>query len=116
MNDDSHAERARDHLHRIDTQDDAELDALRTTAVDAVDALVADLADDETESVATETPESWGDSEWADKLEDAREKAGLSGSTGTLTTKTIDGRDYYYLQWREGEQVKSQYVSPVDPA
>ncbi|EMA18794.1 hypothetical protein C442_14170 [Haloarcula amylolytica JCM 13557] len=30
--------------------------------------------------------------------------------------KTIDDREYYYLQWREGEQVKSQYVAPVGPS
>lgn len=35
---------------------------------------------------------------------------------GTLTTKTIDEREYYYLQWREGEKVKSQYVAPVSPS
>jgi hypothetical protein len=32
-----------------------------------------------------------------------------------VTTKTIDEREYYYLQWREGEKVKSQYVAPVSP-
>ncbi|WP_227378590.1 hypothetical protein [Haladaptatus halobius] len=33
----------------------------------------------------------------------------------TLTTKTINDNQYYYFQWREGEQVKSQYVAPVTP-
>jgi hypothetical protein len=30
--------------------------------------------------------------------------------------KTIDGREYYYLQWRQGDRVKNQYVAPVSPA
>lgn len=64
-----------------------------------------------------ETPDEWDDDDdWDDALEDAYEKAEIPRSKGTLTTKTIDGRDYYYLQWREGEKVKSQYVGPVSPA
>jgi len=119
MSDRSHAEQARDRLRRIETGDDAELEALRAAAVDRVDALLARLEatpDDEPDSDRTDVPESWDDSEWADRLAEAREKAALSGSKGTVTTKTIDGRDYYYLQWREGDDVKSQYIAPVDPA
>jgi len=48
-------------------------------------------------------------------VETAREKADIPVSKGTLTTKTINGRDYYYLQWRDGKTVTSQYVGPVDP-
>lgn len=36
-------------------------------------------------------------------------------STATLTTKTINGNQYYYWQWREGEKIKSEYIRPVDP-
>lgn len=32
----------------------------------------------------------------------------------TLTTKPIDGREYYYWQWREDSEVKSAYIAPVD--
>lgn len=71
----------------------------------------------ETSNDSVETPDGWDDdNKWEDKLEAAREKAAISASKGTLTTKTINGREYYYLQWREGEKVKSQYVAPVDPA
>lgn len=63
-----------------------------------------------------ETPEEWGEEEWKEVVEDARDDADLDGSKGTLTTKTIDGRDYYYLQWREGSTIKSEYVAPVVPA
>jgi len=63
------------------------------------------------------TPDEWDDGEaWADALQEAHEKADLAAGTGTLTTKTIDGRDYYYLQWREGDTVTSQCVAPVAPA
>ena len=61
-------------------------------------------------------PEDWADEEWESAVEEAFEKADVPRSKGTLTTKTIDGRDYYYLQWREGETVTSQYVGPVSPA
>lgn len=68
------------------------------------------------ERATDEPPNDWDDEEWDDALEDAYDKADIPNSKGTLTTKTIDGRDYYYLQWREGDQVKSQYVAPVVPA
>lgn len=64
----------------------------------------------------TETPDDWNSDEWNDALEEAFEKADISRSKGTLTTKTIDDRDYYYLQWREGDTVTSQYVAPVVPS
>jgi len=64
----------------------------------------------------TETPDEWDDDEWEDAVDDARDEADIPASKGTLTTKTIDGRDYYYLQWREGSKIKSQYVAPVTPA
>lgn len=32
----------------------------------------------------------------------------------TLTTKTIDGREYYYLKWWEDGSLKSQYVATID--
>jgi hypothetical protein len=33
---------------------------------------------------------------------------------GSLRKRMINGRPYYYLQHREGKQVKSQYVKPED--
>jgi hypothetical protein len=62
-------------------------------------------------------PDSWNeDAEaWEDALRNAFEKAEIPRSKGTLTTKTIDDREYYYLQWREGDTVTSQYVAPVNP-
>lgn len=68
------------------------------------------------ERAVDDLPDGWEDDEWDDALEDAYDKADIPTSKGALTTKTIDGRDYYYLQWREGDQVKSQYVAPVVPA
>jgi hypothetical protein len=89
-----YAERLADHLEE---QAKRELEAASERAVD-------------------DLPDGWEDDEWDDALEDAYDKADIPTSKGTLTTKTIDGRDYYYLQWREGDQVKSQYVAPVVPA
>jgi hypothetical protein len=36
--------------------------------------------------------------------------------TPPLGRTIVDDREYYYLQWREGDRVKSQYVAPVSPA
>lgn len=71
----------------------------------------------DTERDTVEAPEEWDDKdEWREALDEAFEKAEIPRSKGTLTTKTIDDRDYYYLQWREGDSVKSEYVAPVTPA
>jgi hypothetical protein len=68
------------------------------------------------EMTADETPDEWGDEAWASELEDAFEDADLESGKGTLTTKTIDGRDYYYLQWWADGGTESQYVAPVVPS
>jgi hypothetical protein len=31
----------------------------------------------------------------------------------SITTKTINDNQYYYWQWREGDEVKSKYHGPV---
>ena len=72
--------------------------------------------EEQADQEATETPEEWDDDEWEEAVEDARDDADIPASKGTLTTKTIDGRDYFYLQWREGSNIRSQYVAPVTPA
>lgn len=63
-------------------------------------------------------PEEWEDDEdeWEDMLQEAFEDAEIPRSKGSLVTKTIDGRDYYYLQWREGDTVTSKYVAPAAPS
>jgi hypothetical protein len=65
---------------------------------------------------AAEIPDDWDQKEWEETLEEAIDKAGIISTKGTITTKTISGNDYYYLQWREGDQVKSQYIAPVNPS
>ncbi|ACV49348.1 hypothetical protein Hmuk_3248 (plasmid) [Halomicrobium mukohataei DSM 12286] len=37
-------------------------------------------------------------------------------SKATITIKEINDNRYYYWQWRDGEQIRSQYEGPVDPA
>ena len=66
---------------------------------------------EEREADADDIPDEWDDDEWTTVLEetDAPAKA-------TLTTKEIDGREYFYYQWREGSKIKSEYVAPVSPA
>ncbi|WP_336358873.1 hypothetical protein [Haloarcula sp. CGMCC 1.6347] len=77
------------------------------------------LGESKTEdAVAVDAPEEWAEDadEWNEKINEAYEAAEIARPKGTLTVKTIDDREYYYLQWREGEQVKSQYVAPVGPS
>ena len=57
---------------------------------------------DEEELPEGENPEEW-----------AREDAPRGAS---LTTKHINGNDYYYWQWRDGQHIKSEYVRPVNPS
>jgi hypothetical protein len=35
-------------------------------------------------------------------------------SKASLTVKTINGNDYEYWQWREGNSIKSKYHGPAD--
>lgn len=64
-----------------------------------------------------DVPDGWESDaeEWEEVVEKAREKADIQGK-GYRTKKRIDGRDYWYLQWREGEHVRSKYIAPVNPA
>ena len=34
----------------------------------------------------------------------------------TITVKEINDNRYYYWQWRDGDQIRSQYEGPVDPS
>lgn len=122
MSDRDHAIEALEHLRTIEPPESSEstIEQHRRDAIEHVEALMAELEKStqvETSGDSVKTPNDWNDDEeWEDALEAARQKAAISPSKGTLTTKTINGREYYYLQWREGEKVKSQYVAPVDPA
>lgn len=62
-----------------------------------------------------EAPEDWDQDAWDDRLDEVRDVKDVPAKA-TLTTKTIDNRDYYYYQWREGDKIKSEYVAPVSPA
>ena len=33
----------------------------------------------------------------------------------SIVTKTINDNQYYYFQWREGDTIKSEYITPVSP-
>lgn len=35
-------------------------------------------------------------------------------SKASLTVKTINGNDYEYWQWRDGDSIKSKYHGPTD--
>lgn len=56
------------------------------------------------------TPAEWAEDEWEAAVRDAEAPA-----RATLTVKTINDNRYYYLQWREGDHVRSAYVGPASP-
>jgi hypothetical protein len=121
MSDRAHVKTALEELQAID-RDTLQADLTETydRALEDIETLCTNLdtttEPDDQPTDQPDTPEEWDEDEWDDKLDAAREKAAISSTKGTLTTKTIDGRDYYYLQWRDGDTVTSQYVGPVDPA
>jgi len=136
MSDQSHAETALKEIQAIGTDSlSDELVVVHEQAITSIETLLDGLEDtaqaitsietllDGLEDTAgsteppesADTPDDWEEDEWDEQLDEAREKAELPPTKGTITTKTINGRDYYYLQWREGDKVKSQYVCPVDP-
>jgi len=123
VSDEEYAHQALSALERIDIESqDKPVRECYDDAMAAVDELAAMLAaakdDTVEEQHAVDAPEEWADDEdeWDEKIDDAYDEAEIPRSKGTLTVKTIDDREYYYLQWREGEKVKSQYVAPVSPA
>jgi hypothetical protein len=73
-------------------------------------------AEDELDERATgRLDDDLDDDEFEQALEDAREDGDVP-SGATVTVKTIDERDYYYYQWREGSDIRSKYIAPVSPA
>lgn len=120
MSDEDYAHQALSALDRIDVEAlDQDVRDAHDDAVIAVNELAETLGESETDdAVAVNAPEEWAENanEWDEKINEAYEAAEIARSKGTLTVKTIDDREYYYLQWREGEQVKSQYVAPVGPS
>lgn len=62
-------------------------------------------------------PEEWEDrpGDWEEKMQEAKEKAGDQWGRPSLSRKRIDGREYFYLQWRDKDSVETQYICPVEP-
>lgn len=117
----AHAKTALEELQAIDRDTlPAELTETYDRALEDIETLCTDFdtatEPDNQPTKQPDTPEEWDEDEWDDKLDAARDKAPIPPTKGSLTTKTINGRDYYYLQWRDGDTVTSQYVGPVEPA
>jgi hypothetical protein len=66
-------------------------------------------------------PDGWTgtDDQWEEKVQaalgKARDENGRLRGRPAISRKEIDGSAYYYLQWRSGGTVQSQYVAPVEP-
>ena len=115
MKDAERAQRAVELLEDIDSANhDSDVRDAHQTALAAVDELAEMLVGEDNERIDIKTPDGWDDEdEWEKRVEEAHENSDMPPEKGMLTTKTIGERQYYYFQWREGEQVKSQYVAPL---
>jgi hypothetical protein len=62
-------------------------------------------------------PDEWGGKEeqWNEKVQAALQKVDEPRGRPALSRKEIDGRVYYYLQWRQDEEIHTQYIAPVEP-
>jgi hypothetical protein len=121
MGDEDYAHQALSALERIDVETlEQDVRDAHEDAVAAVNELAVLLESDGgiEDQNSVDTPGEWADDEddWDEKIANAYEQAEIPRSKGALTVKSIDDREYYYLQWREGDKVRSQYVAPVRPA
>lgn len=71
---------------------------------------VAEGTLEEETTAEDDRPDDWDDDEWEAAVEGTEAPA-----KATLTVKTINGNDYYYYQWREGDEIRSEYVAPASP-
>ncbi|MEZ3118036.1 hypothetical protein RYH80_19130 [Halobaculum sp. MBLA0147] len=104
-----------DGVSKQDADTLRELAAYATAMADWQEAEAQQKLESDAEHDTDTVPDAWDEDEWKQQLEEARAEADVSGQA-TLTTKTIDGHDYYYLQWRDGDSTPSKYVAPVVPA
>ncbi len=93
----------------VDALEDADDETLQAVIDYCERELASDDVDDEPER---EPPKEFeGDAEqWADAV-DCTDAPGRA----TLTTKTINGSQYYYWQWSEGGKTESEYIAPKNP-
>jgi len=87
----------------VDSLGDCSPEQLRQIASYAEE--LADYREQETSSEESEN-KAKSDGEHEDLPDDVPAKA-------TTTIKEINGNRYYYWQWRDGDQIKSKYKSPV---
>lgn len=102
--DEMEAEREEKRAREIDRWNDAAWEDEMAEALENFDGEADDVLDE------------WDEESWRDEMEDALEEVDISPGKGTIVTKTIDGRGYFYLQWWDGEGTKRQYVAPVVPS
>ena len=89
----------------VDTLNESTPEQLRDVATYAEE--LAELKEHETH-LEEETDQDEAEERPDDLPDDIPAKA-------TITIKEINDSRYYYWQWRDGDQVKSKYKSPVNP-
>jgi Ni/Co efflux regulator RcnB len=73
------------------------------------------LADAQCEAEAIEESNQTEDPDDEQSAEDSDARPEEVPTKATVVTKTINGYDYYYWQWRDGDNIKSKYKAPVNP-
>lgn len=65
-------------------------------------------------------PDEWSksDEEWVNAMQSAIEKVDdeMKWGNPSLSKKTIDGNEYWYIQWRHDGKTETQYVAPAGGA
>jgi ABC-type Zn2+ transport system substrate-binding protein/surface adhesin len=88
------------------------LEELTLRQLDQVSRLAERLAEDQRREQRTEEKEDRDDEVQTDIHGDDLPDG--VPSKATLTKKKINGNEYWYWQWRDGEKIRSQYKGPVD--
>lgn len=122
MKNKSRADQALEYIQSIDSDElDEAAKKAREQAINDVKMLIEHIEQRNTvqnsDALTHRVPDGWdSEDEWYAALEDAYSKTDIPESRGELTTKTIDGLEYYFLRWNEDGTVISQPVGPVNPA
>ena len=87
------------------------LDELTPRQLDDIARTAERKAEEQRRQNRIEQKEENGDEEAADPCGDPLPND--VPAKATLTKKTINDNEYWYWQWREGDEIKSKYKEPV---
>ncbi|MDS0300900.1 hypothetical protein NDI76_19305 [Halogeometricum sp. S1BR25-6] len=99
-------------MSRVPDHLEEELEKLTPRQLDDIVRLADQLAEDQRREKRIEKKAEQDDEVRKDIRGDDLPE-GVPGKA-TLTKKKINGNEYWYWQWRDGDKIRSQYKEPVD--